>query len=139
MTNPSQHTLWKEQCEAALDIEQRYGTIKALRYLIGEKLKAHLQLCKDTPEGLLYQEQLPLFIAEILRQFKTETVATYLREMEQMRAIEAEEERLGWEELSEEEREAERAELDLSDHEVFDDAREVLMQHQIKRLFGLSQ
>ena len=47
---------WKEQCDAARQIEDEFGTQKALDYLIGEKF---LNLVEATETDAEYQSEIP--------------------------------------------------------------------------------
>lgn len=138
MTQYPQQILWKEQCRAAIEIDQHFGTIKALQYLIGEKLRTHLKLCTPTPLGLQYQDQLPHFIAQIRSQFSTDILARYFAEIDELNAVLREEEQQTWEALSEEERNAERENLEVPENTLMEDAQELLLQDHIKRLLGVS-
>ena len=42
--------IWIEQCEAAREIEDGFGTQRALSYLIGEKFLNFLEAADDDPE-----------------------------------------------------------------------------------------
>ena len=66
--------IWIEQCDAARDIRDAWGTKKALGYLIGEKLLNHIGAADSTPE---WAEKLPLFVAEIKRIFTADELRTY--------------------------------------------------------------
>jgi len=69
------HTVWIAQCEAAREIRARWGTRKALGYLIGEKLVESLRMAERTPE---WRKQLPMFVAEIKQIFSPEEIRGYL-------------------------------------------------------------
>ena len=56
--------IWIEQCDAARDIREAWGTRKALGYLIGEKLLNHIRAADSDPS---WAAKLPLFAAEIKR------------------------------------------------------------------------
>ncbi len=73
------HTLWMEQCEAALGIHERYGLEKALGYLIGEKL---IDFVRETENDPLFKDQLPLFLQEVKRIFKHSKIRAYLDAVE---------------------------------------------------------
>ena len=66
--------IWIEQCEAARDIRDAWGTRKALGYLIGEKLLNYVRASDSDPS---WAAKLPLFAAEIKRIFTTEELRTY--------------------------------------------------------------
>ena len=54
--------IWIEQCEAAWEIEDGFGTQRALSYLIGEKFLTFLEAADDDSE---FRAELPAFVAEI--------------------------------------------------------------------------
>jgi len=58
--------IWIEQCDAARDIRDAWGTRKALGYLIGEKLLNHIRAADSDPS---WAAKLPSFAAEITRIF----------------------------------------------------------------------
>lgn len=60
--------IWMEQCEAARDIRDAWGTRKALGYLIGKKLLNYVRASDSDPS---WAAKLPLF-AEIKRIFTAE-------------------------------------------------------------------
>ena len=59
--------VWIEQCEAAKAIEDKFGTQKALAYLVGEKFLNFLEAAEKDPA---FQAELPAFLAEIKRLFE---------------------------------------------------------------------
>ncbi len=65
------HMVWIAQCEAARAIRTRWGTQKALGYLIGEKLVEFMRMAERSPE---WREQFPMFVAEIKRLFSPEEI-----------------------------------------------------------------
>ncbi len=67
--------LWMEQCKAARNIEDDFGTDKALSYLIGEKFLNFLETAEDHPE---YRAEIPAFVAEIKTIFERWQLAEYL-------------------------------------------------------------
>ena len=67
--------IWIEQCDAARDIREAWGTRKALGYLIGEKLLNHIRAADSDPS---WAAKLPLFAAEIKRIFTSEELGAYL-------------------------------------------------------------
>ena len=73
------HTLWIEQCEAALGIHERYALERALGYLIGEKL---IDFVRESENDPLFKNQLPLFLQEVKRIFKQNEIRTYLDTVE---------------------------------------------------------
>jgi len=54
--------IWKEQCDAARQIEAEFGTEKALDYLIGEKFLSFLEAAETDAD---FREEVPAFVAEI--------------------------------------------------------------------------
>ena len=69
------HKIWIEQCEAARDIENEFGTQKALTYLIGEKFLNFLEAAEDDPE---FRAEIPTFVAEIKSVFEKWQLAEFL-------------------------------------------------------------
>ena len=69
------HMVWIAQCEAAHAIRTRWGTQKALGYLIGEKLVKFMRMAERSPE---WREQFPMFVAEIKGLFSPEEIRGYL-------------------------------------------------------------
>ena len=67
--------LWHEQCHAARGIRERFGSEKALGYLIGEKL-LHFLRAADTQPGLT--AELSHFAAEIKAVFEPWEIREYL-------------------------------------------------------------
>jgi len=66
--------IWIEQCDAARDIRDAWGTRKALGYLVGEKLLNYIQAADADPA---WQANLPQFAAEIRQIFTNEELRTY--------------------------------------------------------------
>jgi hypothetical protein len=66
--------IWIDQCEAARDIRDAWGTRKALAYLIGEKLLNYIRASDSDPS---WAAKLPLFAAEIMRIFTTGELRAY--------------------------------------------------------------
>ncbi len=69
------HKKWIEQCDASVGIKERYGTEKALGYLIGEKLFMHLEIAEK--DDLWAQEIIP-FCTEIKNLFEQWEIKSYL-------------------------------------------------------------
>jgi hypothetical protein len=67
--------MWIEQCEAAREIENWFGTQRALTYMIGEKFLNFLEAEDDDPE---FRAELPAFVAEIKAIFELWQLAEYL-------------------------------------------------------------
>ena len=70
------HELWREQCRAAEDIEERYGRRRALDYIVGEKFVNHLNASNIYPE---LARETPKFVAEIKSMFDSREIAEYLQ------------------------------------------------------------
>jgi hypothetical protein len=66
--------IWIEQCDAARDIRDGWGTRRALGYLIGEKLPNHIRAADSDPS---WAAKLPSFAAEIKRIFTSEELGAY--------------------------------------------------------------
>lgn len=66
--------IWIEQCEAAREIREAWGTRKALGYLVGEKLLNYIRASDSDPT---WAAKLPLFAGEIRRIFTTEELRQY--------------------------------------------------------------
>src|SRR5271169_2057594 len=67
--------VWKEQCDAARQIEDEFGTQKALSYLIGEKFLNFLQAAEPDAE---FRDEILAFVAEIKTIFETWQLTEYL-------------------------------------------------------------
>jgi hypothetical protein len=69
------HKIWIDQCEAARGIENEFGTVKALEYLVGEKFLHYLQAAET---DAAFKAEIPAFVAEIKTIFETWQLAEYL-------------------------------------------------------------
>jgi hypothetical protein len=67
--------IWKEQCDAARQIEAEFGTEKALDYLIGEKFLNFLEAAETDAE---FRAEIPAFVAEIKTIFESFQLADHL-------------------------------------------------------------
>jgi len=67
--------IWKEQCDAARQIEAEFGTEKALDYLIEEKFLSFLQAAETDAE---FRAEIPAFVGGIKTIFETWQLAEYL-------------------------------------------------------------
>jgi len=67
--------IWIEQCEAARGIEDEFGSVEAMKYLVGEKLMNYLQAAET---DALFRAELPAFVAEIKTVFEKWQLAEYL-------------------------------------------------------------
>lgn len=70
--------IWIEQCEAARGIEEDFGTVNTLKYLVGEKFLGYLQAADLDAE---YQAEIPAFVAEIKTIFEPWQLADYLEKV----------------------------------------------------------
>jgi len=71
--------IWREQCEATITIQSRYGERAALDYLVGEKLLLFTATARMRPE---FAAQLPAFVARIRDMFPQRVMISYLEELE---------------------------------------------------------
>jgi hypothetical protein len=78
------HKLWKEQCEAAVDIEAEFGADKALAYLIGEKFINFLEAAETDAD---FRAEIPSFVAKIKTMFERWQLAEYLDKARQSEAF----------------------------------------------------
>jgi hypothetical protein len=67
--------IWIEQCKAAWEIEDGFGTQLALTYLIGEKFLNFLEAADGDSE---FRAELPAFVAKIKTIFKRWQLAEFL-------------------------------------------------------------
>jgi hypothetical protein len=67
--------VWIEQCEAAKQIEAKFGTQIALDYLIGEKFLNFLQAAETDAD---FRAEIPAFVGGIKSVFETWQLAEYL-------------------------------------------------------------
>ena len=66
---------WREQCDAARSIKEKFGSEKALGYLIGEKFLNYLRASDRVPE---LRDDLPRFVVEIRETFAIWQLREYL-------------------------------------------------------------
>ncbi len=71
--------IWREQCDATLTINARYGEKAALDYLIGEKLLHFTSAAREHPA---FATQLPSFVAHVRQMFAREVMLHYIAELE---------------------------------------------------------
>jgi hypothetical protein len=71
---------WIEQCNAARNIEDEFGTDKALDYLIREKFLNFLEAAETDAE---FRAEIPAFVAEIKTIFETWQLAEELERARQ--------------------------------------------------------
>ncbi len=69
------HKVWIEQSEAAEDIENEFGTQKALEYLVGEKFLNFLEAAETDKD---FRSEIPAFVAKIKTIFERWQLASYL-------------------------------------------------------------
>ena len=69
------HKIWIEQCEAARGIEDEFGTLTALKYLVGEKFMRYLDAAERDAD---FRAEIPAFVAEIKTIFEQWQLAEYL-------------------------------------------------------------
>jgi hypothetical protein len=79
MTLSKPQAIWREQCEAAHGIKERYGLNAALDYLLAEKLLNHAAAAAQNAD---FARELPSFVAEVRRMFELDDIANYLAQME---------------------------------------------------------
>jgi hypothetical protein len=113
--------IWIEQCEAAEGIKERFGVDDAARYLIGEKLFRFMQVSQDRPD---FAEELPAFVAEIKRIFAPHEISEFFDDLQAGRVTDPAK-LFSPEEFDEGE---------LDEHEVLNDADQILIIENAKRL-----
>src|SRR5450631_982659 len=69
------HKIRIEQCEATRGIEDQFGTVDAMKYLVGEKFMHYLQAAENDAE---FRAEIPAFVAEIKTIFEQWQLAEYL-------------------------------------------------------------
>jgi hypothetical protein len=75
MTCMEPSKIWIEQCKAAWQIEDGFGTQLALTYLIGQTFLNFLEAAGDDSE---FRAELPAFVAKIKTIFKRSQLADFL-------------------------------------------------------------
>lgn len=70
-----QHKIWIEQFEAAVGIEDEFGTQNALEYLVGEKFVNFLEAAETDAD---FRAEIPAFVAKIRSIFEQWQLAQYL-------------------------------------------------------------
>jgi hypothetical protein len=78
------HKIWIDQCEAAEGIRENFGSLKALDYLIGEKLCSYLMAAES---DALFSAEVPAYVAEIRRLFTAEEIHDYLNCLERTKYL----------------------------------------------------
>lgn len=71
--------IWREQCDAAITIRERYGEQAALDYLVGEKLMHFTRAARENPD---FARQLPSFVARTRKMFARDVMLRYLTDLE---------------------------------------------------------
>lgn len=79
-----QRDIWREQCDAARGIKERFGSEKALGYLLGEKFLNFLRACDRRPER---RAELPEFVQEVKTVFETWEIREYLSGVRRLGAL----------------------------------------------------
>ena len=69
------HKIWIEQCEAARGIENEFGIVAAMEYLVGEKFMNYLDAAERDAD---FRAEIPAFVAEIKKIFEPWQIAEYL-------------------------------------------------------------
>jgi len=115
------HKIWIEQCEAAESIRERFGLDDAVRYLVGEKLLRFMQVSQDRPE---FAEELPAFVAEIKRIFAPHEISEFFDDLQAGRV--ADPAKLFSGDVLDE--------GELDEHEVLNDADQILLIENARRL-----
>ena len=80
----SQASIWREQCDAARNIKERFGTQKALGYLLGEKMLNFLRASNTHPD---FAAELPGFVGEIKTIFEQYELQAYLTNVRRLGAL----------------------------------------------------
>ena len=79
-----QHKIWIEQFEAAENIEDDFGTQKALEYLVGEKFLNFLEAAETDAD---FRAEVPAFVAKIKTVFEQWQLAAYLESARETKPI----------------------------------------------------
>ena len=69
------HKIWIEQCEAAVNIEDEFGTQKSLEYLVGGKFLNFLEAAETNAD---FRAEIPAFVERIKSIFERWQLAAYL-------------------------------------------------------------
>lgn len=69
------HQIWHEQCAAARELQEEFGTDTAITYLVGEKFINFLDAAETDEE---VRAEIPEFVAEIRDIFERWQLAAYL-------------------------------------------------------------
>ena len=69
------HQMWPEQCAAAREIQEEFGTDRAITYLVGEKFIDFLSAAET---DRAFRDEIPAFVAEVRAIFDRSELAAYL-------------------------------------------------------------
>ena len=75
--------IWQDQCAAAEGVQERFGTRKAIGYLVGEKLLVFLRFAEKEPA---FASELPAFVAKVRDLFEPHELRGYLDEVRRVGA-----------------------------------------------------
>jgi hypothetical protein len=78
------HRQWVAQCDAARNIRHRFGLVRALDYLVGEKLLHFVDASERHPH---FKRELPHFLAEIKRLFSLTELGSYVGGLERRSSL----------------------------------------------------
>lgn len=78
------HLIWRDQCDAAEGIRERFGARKALGYLIGEKLVNYASAAMTDRD---FAAELPNFASVVRGMFTTEELRDYLDNVKRIGAL----------------------------------------------------
>jgi hypothetical protein len=82
MSDRKMHRIWIEQCDAAQEIERRYGLKAAFDYLVAEKLLNFASAASRYPE---FARELPRFVSRVRRIFTPQEIGTHIERVEHER------------------------------------------------------
>jgi hypothetical protein len=74
---------WREQCDAARSIKERFGSEKALGYLLGEKF---LNFMRASDRESALRDELPGFVLEVRSVFEVPELRDYLSRVRRLGA-----------------------------------------------------
>src|ERR1043166_1014865 len=75
-------TKWREQCEAARLIRDRFGLDRALVYLVNEKFRTFVQIADNDRS---FADEVPAFVAELKTIFTPEELRAHLMQLRRRR------------------------------------------------------
>jgi hypothetical protein len=125
-TPPRFHKIWIEQCQAAQEIEDEFGTQKALEYLVGEKFLNFLEAAESNTD---FRAEIPAFVARIKEIFEPWQLADYLERARETEPFDPGLFEPGWDpELGEEEIEFDAEEIEeMRKHDIRQCTRDLLL------------